>query len=432
VTIASSAPETRLRQRFIRRWPIGFVGIVATVALCLAAFSFVPPTFTATADVLLVPPPTSPTATATGNANPYITLGGMQPLADVVARAVTSSATLAQLRRQGLTGSYTVIRDANTDGPILTVTTKDKNAVATLADLSLVLATAQPQLDRLQSQQLVSRKDRVTATVVARDSAANASRKSQIRALVVAVVAGVVGTALVVSAADTLLIRLGNRRKIRRERSRTTGPATRSARVRITPTEAVVTASSTNARAAAATPSRQQRITTRSLARSRALARLRTDRSGAPGDDGGEARPSAAYAVDAVAIAPDNAGASVTSEVPGRPGELAGRPRQEPPESGTPPSIPAARNRSSTRPVAGSRSPVGSSNGHATADAQPQNGAGEPAPVPIATNAPRMRRRVAIRPMMRSRVADTAESRLNQDAEPRQGRNASRSGTSSR
>ena len=425
MTIASSSPETRLRQRFVRRWPIGFAGIVATIALCLAAVAFVPPTFSATAEVLLVPPPTSPTATAAGNANPYITLGGMQPLADVVARAVTSSATLAQLRQKGLTGSYTVMRDASTDGPILTVTAKDKTAVAALADLTLVLATAQPQLDRLQAQQSVTQKNRVTATVVAKDGAASASRKSQIRALVVAVVAGVVGTALVVSAVDTLLIRRGNRRKIGREGRRRIVPAIRSAPVRITPADASVTAVSTNARAAAATPSSQQRSTTRSLARSRVLARQRTDHSGAQGGHAGETTPSA---VDAIDVVPDDAGASVAAGVQGR-GQLAGRPRQEPLESGMPPSTPATRNRISTRPVAGSRSPVGSSNGHHTADAHPPDNDGEPAPVPIATTAPKPRRRVTNRPEARSRVADTSEPRPDEDAEPWQGRNASRTGT---
>jgi hypothetical protein len=397
VTIASSSSsETRLRHRFMRRWPIGFVGIVATGALCVAALTLVPPTFTAKAQVLLVPPPTAPSAKANGNPNPYLTLGGMQPLADVVARALTASATLTQLHRRGLTGSYTVLRDANTDGPILTVMTKDKSAVATLADLRLVLGTAQPQLDRLQTQQSVLPKDRVTATVVARDSAASASRKSQIRALVVAVVAGAVGTALTVSAVDVLLIRRANRRRIRRERSRASGSATRSARVRITPTEAIAVGPSTNARAVPAASSSQQRITTRSLARSRSLARLVTDRSDAQVGHAGETTQRAVDAADVIAVMPDNA-------------EPIG-----------------------TQLAAESRSPVGSSNGHATADAHLPNSAGEAAPVPIATVGPRLRRRVAIRPMMRSRVEDTSESHLNEDAEPEQGRHASRAGTPSR
>jgi hypothetical protein len=230
-TATSTAPESQLRQRFVRQWPIAIAGLIATLVLCVATTRLVPQSYSTKASLLLTPPQTPPTATTTGNPNPYMQLGGLQPLADVVSRAMMSSASLAALRKAGLVGSYTVVRDTTTDGPILTITTKATTPQAALADLRLVLNRAGPQLTALQANESVADNARVTTTVVARDTQASASRKSQIRALVVAVVVGLVGTALAVSVVDRLVQRrrapTGSRRTVRRL---TTAPAAGEAR----------------------------------------------------------------------------------------------------------------------------------------------------------------------------------------------------------
>jgi hypothetical protein len=219
-TATFSTPESRLRQRFVRQWPIAIAGLIATVVLCVATMRLVPPSYSTKASLLLTPPKTSPTATTTGNPNPYMELGGLQPLADVVSRAMMSSSSLTSLSKAGLIGSYTVVRDTTTDGPILTVTTKAKTPEAALTDLRLVLRLTGPQLTSLQADEGVADQDRVTTTVVARDTQASASRKSQIRALVVALVFGLVGTALAVSVVDRLMQRRrapkGSGRRVRR------------------------------------------------------------------------------------------------------------------------------------------------------------------------------------------------------------------------
>jgi len=207
VPTASPSPEIRLLQRFLRRWPVGLLGLLATVALCLAAIQLVPIRYSAKADLLLTPPQIAPTSGETGNPNPYLQLGGLQPLADIMSRSMTSSSALDQLRQKGLVGSYTVARDTTTDGPILIVTASGDSSTAVLKDLALVIGSARPQLDRLQAARSVAGKNQVTTTVVAKDTAATPSRKSQVRALVVAIVAGLVGTALGVVVIDMLLLR---------------------------------------------------------------------------------------------------------------------------------------------------------------------------------------------------------------------------------
>ncbi|HEY7049800.1 MAG TPA: hypothetical protein VH373_21465 [Jatrophihabitantaceae bacterium] len=206
-TAISSTPEIRLLRRFVRQWPIAVAGLIITVVLCAATIRLVPPSYATKASLLLTPPQTPATAATTGNPNPYMQLGGLQPLADIVSRAMMSSSSLAALRKAGLEGSYTVTRDTTTDGPLVTVTTKAKTPEAALTNLRLVLNLAGPQLNTLQANQGVVPKNRVSTIVVARDTQANKSRKSQIRALVVALVAGLVGTALAVSVVDLLMQR---------------------------------------------------------------------------------------------------------------------------------------------------------------------------------------------------------------------------------
>jgi hypothetical protein len=230
-TASSSTPESRLRQRFRRQWPVAVAGLIATVVLCAAALHKVGPSYTAKASLVVTPPPAAATATTTGNPNPYLQLNGLQGLADVFSLAMTSSASRAALVKEGFVGSYTVARDTTSDGPIVAITTKAKTPEGALADLRMVLNMAGPQLTRVQAAQVPDNKDLATTSVVSSDTQAGASRKSQIRALAVALVVGLLGTALAVSVVDTFRQRRrakkGSGRTVRRLR---TAPAPGEAR----------------------------------------------------------------------------------------------------------------------------------------------------------------------------------------------------------
>ena len=203
------AAEVRLRRRLLRRWRLVVVGIIATIGLCLAATVLVPAKYTAGAILLLTPPPTTG---PNGSPNPYLALGGLQPVADVLARALTSDTTLHDLRAAGLTGTYTVARDPLSDGPILNVTITSRSSDAALRDLGLLVGAAQPRLNDLQATESIPTKDRVSVQAVASATQAKASRKSQVRALVVAAAVGLIGTALGVTLLDVLLMRRRSRR----------------------------------------------------------------------------------------------------------------------------------------------------------------------------------------------------------------------------
>lgn len=202
--------EARLRNRFIRRWRLGVVGVLLTVGLSLGAGTVIGASYSAEAYILLTPPPTS---AAGAVPNPYLALNGLLPFTDVVARALNSDTALTQARQAGLSGAYTVARDLTSNGPLLDVVTTASSGAAALKDLSVVVKMASPELTRLQAGQSLRRTQLVTPRVVSQDTVATASHKSQIRAAVVAAVIGLVLTALAVCVVDILLLRSRDRRR---------------------------------------------------------------------------------------------------------------------------------------------------------------------------------------------------------------------------
>lgn len=188
-----------LGKLMLRRWYLTLIGIAATVALAFGATILVPVTYQATADVLLLPP--SGTGADAGG-NPFLGMGGLQPLVDVVARATSDPAVVTKLRDRGVTGTYTATRDETTDGPILLVTADGTSAAATIATLNQVVATIGPTLRKLQENESVRSKSMAVTKVITRPANAVTVSNSQKRALLVAIVGGLVGTVLFVAAAD--------------------------------------------------------------------------------------------------------------------------------------------------------------------------------------------------------------------------------------
>src|ERR1700729_108669 len=112
--------NTSFLGRVVRRWYIALVGVLVTAGLCVTAAVMVPASYSEIADVLLVPPLvpiTSAGQTSISDPNPYISLNGLQPLADVMALSMLSGTDLVNLKNNGLTGSYTVTEDLVTNSP---------------------------------------------------------------------------------------------------------------------------------------------------------------------------------------------------------------------------------------------------------------------------------------------------------------------------
>jgi hypothetical protein len=184
-----------------RQWLVATAGLLVTVGLAAAALSLVPATYQASASVLLLPKGGSGAA----GENPYLSLGGLQPTTDAVARAMLDSQVQKSLADRGAHAQYVVDTDRATNGPIIVITSQDSSPAEVLTTLRLVVAQVPRTLDGLQQAVNVPVRARMSLTVLTQDRRADAVLKGRIRALVAAVGLGLALTFAAVVFFDGLL-----------------------------------------------------------------------------------------------------------------------------------------------------------------------------------------------------------------------------------
>lgn len=167
------------------RWPATVAGLLLTLALVAATATVVKPTYQANANVLLVPP-------AKVGTNPYLDLGGLEPVADILARSLADDATAEQLKSQGFSGTYTVSRDQSVSGPVLLVTAETATPASAMGLLGAVLSRVAPRLASLQQAQSVAPQAMLTLETVYETATPKPVTKSRMRAEVAAGILGLV------------------------------------------------------------------------------------------------------------------------------------------------------------------------------------------------------------------------------------------------
>jgi len=192
----------------LRRWYIAVLCLIGIAVMAMATASHIPATYEAQASVVLVPPrdPETP------NANRYLSLGGLTQAVDVLTRSLSADETRRLVKAEQPTGSYEVVNDWATSAPMLVVTAKGESPAATRATLDAVLARVADNLRQLQTTLNIGADSQIMSLVVSRDAKPRKVTKSQVRAMVAVVGAGVVASALLLGAADGLLLRRSRRK----------------------------------------------------------------------------------------------------------------------------------------------------------------------------------------------------------------------------
>ena len=191
-----------------RRWWAVVLGLLATGLLVAAAAQSVPVQRVSNASVLVLPP----NSTVGTGGNPYLALGGLAPAADVLATSLNNGTLHESLAPAAGTSTFVVSRDFNSSGPMLLVEVTDPDPATSLALLDKVLAQMPATFTDLQSRVNVPNDSRLTLSVITRDDVAQASAKSQVRAILMAGVAGLTATVFGVKLLDAALIRRRDRR----------------------------------------------------------------------------------------------------------------------------------------------------------------------------------------------------------------------------
>lgn len=208
-----------------RRWWLVALGLLATVALSVGAAVLVPSQQEIHATILVLPPQpatpvgaqpastaTVPTAApAVGQVdeptNPYLALAGLEPAADVLARAMTGGAVQQDLTPAGSTAQFDVARDDSMAGPALLVTATDRTATKATTLLDAVITRMPEVFADLQKEAGVLPSATLSLQEVSRETKPIVDTKSQVRAVLVAAVGGLVLTVLVTYLVDGLVLR---------------------------------------------------------------------------------------------------------------------------------------------------------------------------------------------------------------------------------
>ena len=192
------APALRLRV-LRHRWYVVVLGLVLTLALGFGATKAVKPTYKATSVLLLLPP-----SGGKGD-NPYLNLGAISGVTDVLNRALSGPDIDAQMRAQGLDGSFEITPDTSSSGPLVDVTGTAKTQAEAIS-ITLFAAELIPgTLKQLQQQAgVLDNAVLITSTVINKAQKASAVRSSQTRAVIAAVALGILLTILLAALVERL------------------------------------------------------------------------------------------------------------------------------------------------------------------------------------------------------------------------------------
>jgi hypothetical protein len=177
-----------------------------TGGLAGAAAVLVPPTYLYRTDVLLIPPAGAP------GANPYLALGGLREVADVLSNSLSDDATAAAVEDQGAKAKFSVDRDATQAAPFILIVAEDKDPAMALRTSKAVVDLVEPRLADLQKSLTVPKDALIVSKVISTDEKATVVRRSQLRAIIAAAGLGLFLVIAIVSAAERVSTQRSSRR----------------------------------------------------------------------------------------------------------------------------------------------------------------------------------------------------------------------------
>ena len=196
----------------LRRWYLVLLGLALTAWLPSMALRDVSPTYTLESQVLLLPPET---AVLVGD-NPYLNLGGLGSIGDVVSRAVGDDDTRRYVQNTTGVIDYTVDLDRSAAAPIVLTTVESTSAASTEAAMKYLQSQLKVELRRVQIEAGVKPEALVAEATVTKMDQVRVSHKDQYRAAGVAAAGGLALTVLLIAAVDAALMA---RRRRRAERA---------------------------------------------------------------------------------------------------------------------------------------------------------------------------------------------------------------------
>jgi hypothetical protein len=191
-------------QSLRRNWHVAIVGLLVTVCLVGVAYKMFPAKYVTTSQIVLLPPRQA--SADNGIVNPYMGLAGLQSMADVISSAMMDDETAKVLKESGVT-NYSVQYDTLVTAPILIVQATESSPTGASAAIAVLDKQVPLTVTRLQKEASIAPKSFIAAKVIARPSTPAKAYKTEIRAVGLAFVVGLVLTLLAISLINAWRIR---------------------------------------------------------------------------------------------------------------------------------------------------------------------------------------------------------------------------------
>ena len=175
-----------------RRWYVLLPGLLLTAALTAGVFFAVPTKYQSQSTVELL---NSQKATVAFDNNPFLsTQSALTGMADSLARSLNSDASVADLTKRGVTGTYVAKIADNAQGPLMWLTVTGTDQAGVLKSTQLLTTYAAEQLQKFQAQQSVPQEAMIRMTTIVPAQVPAAQTKTKIEYLSIAAVLGIVGS----------------------------------------------------------------------------------------------------------------------------------------------------------------------------------------------------------------------------------------------
>ncbi|MEU5805963.1 chain length determinant protein [Streptomyces sp. NPDC047718] len=167
-----------------RRWYVLLPGLLITAALTTGVYLLVPVEYRSQSTVTLL---NSKKATVAFDGNPFLsTQASLTGMADGLARNLNSDDSRADLKAQGLTGTYEAKIADNAQGPFMWLIVSGTDPAAVLKSDQLLTAYAEKRLQEFQAQQQVTPEAMIRMATIVPPQKPEPQTKTRLQYLVMA------------------------------------------------------------------------------------------------------------------------------------------------------------------------------------------------------------------------------------------------------
>ncbi|WP_448258179.1 hypothetical protein [Microbacterium aurum] len=193
----------------LRRWYITVPGIILAAAAAFGVWSATSPEYVRSASQLLLP---GDGVLPEGTTNQFLYIGGLGPVADVLARAVSGDESVREYTEAG--DDVVVARDTSISGPVILLRVTAGSDAAAAEIIERLSQLTSQVLDDLQAEQGIGASDRVTVATISVDGTSSVSQRSRLIPTGAVAVIVVLLTLVIASIVDALLTK-SRRRHLR-------------------------------------------------------------------------------------------------------------------------------------------------------------------------------------------------------------------------